>query len=556
MVFLLMASGLAVVWLSVADQPQVQLQNAHPVGDGSAVERRAAGEVEPTEVVRVDHVPEGLGNRVLAGPERVAVRFVDAEHGAGLPGVAVFLCSGGDEIGRSQDDGRCIIPAEARGSLVAAAEGYLLRRFEPRALVDGDRAFPVELQPDRMSPRLRIKLDAAGGVPDAAVRLCMELLADQQPAALPQDDAKLQLLWAEHQALAALPGLLIDGVAVPAPGAGVEGLSLQGVSGPWRLSRCGRYRITVAVASGMIGVAEVDLDGPAAGPVSIRLETGAAVRGRVIRVDSSLPLPGAVVSVAGAHPLDLVATSDADGRFSIQPLLGRFVELKVSAPGMDTLLTGPLPLTVQDHRIELSPRAPDRLRGLVRTGPDRDPVVAARIVFTGERGVQSTGETGVDGSFDLALPSWSAGRVMITANGMQRYVELLDAASVRAQEVMPFDLVPDNQAVRVARTMTSVVHGVLVREDGGALEHLMVRLQPAAGQLDERKPQARRIQQGGVFAAPLLVRAQPQGQFMIESAFEGAARLMVLGAGGAHIRDLQLQAGAMIDIGTWKIRER
>ncbi|MCB1629570.1 MAG: carboxypeptidase regulatory-like domain-containing protein, partial [Xanthomonadales bacterium] len=156
-----------------------------------------------------------------------------------------------------------------------------------------------------------------------------------------------------------------------------------------QVSRSG-YREVTATAAWVLG--QVQVFSPALYPIDFEPPAHAILLGEVRSADDDQPIAGAVVSVGSDS-----TTSDADGRFLLQPLPpGDFSATVASQGFLDSGITGVLVSGVNDAGVvRLQPESTaglSQLSGQVRDASNGTPLVGAlvEVLQTGQRALSDT----------------------------------------------------------------------------------------------------------------------------------------------------------------------
>jgi hypothetical protein len=296
-------------------------------------------------------------------------------------------------------------------------------------------------------------------------------------------------LTVELPAAGVIEGFVVDAKGSPAPGAEVQvggrihEATTTGSGGGFSIEVEPGSHVVLArrgSEAGSLDQQVVVSPGKTVRGIRIQLGQGAALEGRVVARSTGAPIEGARLDVSpyGRSGDSGRAVSDAEGRFTVEPLAPGSYDLMVAAKGFATLQRRALTVTPGERfSVELQLAGTGAVEGHVR---DRDgkPLPGAQVVGSNRwggplEGVSAEARTDAEGYFLLGeLPS---GPLNLTARR--------EGATIGVSQMLE---VPEGETAQMDFTLeeTGTVEGK-VRPASGALpaEPLMVLAIPRGGSL-------------------------------------------------------------------------
>lgn len=219
-----------------------------------------------------------------------------------------------------------------------------------------------------------------------------------------------------------LVGQLLGPTGAPEAGASISVLAEPdlvelahletGTDGRFRAVQLPAGRYSVQAQSGDVGVRQVGVELPGAGPLVLRLAVGASLTGRVVDPDGQ-PVAGARAVLSRPKGLEKppeTSVSDAHGHFAFRAVEPGAMQLDVSR---GATAAAPLALYLapgQTEHVDIVLRPLARLVGrVVFTAPRAEPPGRLRVLYG--RGPEDAFETDEAGRYDVALP---AGHIELT----------------------------------------------------------------------------------------------------------------------------------------------
>ncbi|MBK8099012.1 MAG: carboxypeptidase regulatory-like domain-containing protein [Planctomycetes bacterium] len=501
-----------------------------------------------TLVSTAEQHAEARPARDLAPSPTVFLQVFDRVSTQPVAGAAVHRYHGGDLIDFTDRDGRCALPLAKEEQLAVVADDYLLRLCPVRPGSSADAPQRVLLERDAFSLRGRFQFRRPDGarIETVIVRLQSQNKnagAAAQPRKLAIAGPEVQRAWLEHTMIASLQpfGHLHVQLGLRAT---AQRHILRG-NDEVRFGEGGLYEFEAATMEGLVARGVFQVESIVDEPLLVTMEAGRFVSGIVLAADGKTPCQGAQITTANGDPLQLLATTGADGAFRIGPLGGGVLTLEVRHRDHEILLHGPIPTDSAAARIVLQALPTDTLRGRVRARPGQRPIGGATVSVMDPTGQPVTAQSDADGWFRLRLSAKETARLAIAAPGFLPYAELIEPGALSAAD---FDLWPANTGVRLAEKMTALLRGIVVDARGRPLAGVPVRWQAAAAAPPVGIP-GRRVIDGGVLALSSIATTGNDGSFEIETLQAGAG--VVFPVDGVSTE----QDGLRIDIALGQTRD-
>jgi hypothetical protein len=495
---------------------------APPAGERARQDGPAGTLVARAAVPAVPSPGDGLADRPTAW-----LQVVDRDQGTPLAGAAVRRVRSGAELAFTDAHGLAAVPLGEPEQLAVVLDGYLLR-MAPTAPGSSEAApQTVRLVRDRWS--LVVDCDFAPPPGRAADVVCVRFRLQGKPGPGPAAvaaDPVVARAWYEHELLAGQA--VCRDVPVQIGAFQEERVHRLTKGTAVRFLVPGTYTVEAATAEGLCGSAEFRVDAMASPVrVPVALVQGAVLRGTVL--GAGRPLAGAELRLQGGDPLDLLATSGADGSFALGPLLPGNVTVLVRHAEHRAAAAGPFAPGAA-ARIVLEPLPSTSLRGRVRKRPGLAPVAGAQVVWQPGGGAPVAVHTQADGTFVVAAAGEGDGRLSVVAPGCLAYTELVAPGAPFAD----YDLWPHERTERVAAGLTAGLQGVVVDAAQRPLAGLAVRWVPAQP-APPTPPTGRRVLDGGAPVLPQTVTSAADGSFVLETDQFGPGRVELV-AGGASLQ--------------------
>lgn len=492
-------------------------------GNGAAIALRTQATSTPTA-------------EVSDGPT-ACLQVVDYATQRPIAGAIVRRVRSGGDLGFSDQRGLAPLPLPGLEQLAVCADGYLLRMVPTRPGSSEQSPQSVSLVRDEWSRVRRLQFRTAGGACRGDVFVRLHPAADATQASVPSDPV-IQRAWSEHTTLLGLP-VCADIASCPANYDPERVLRLRdGAAVAFAVA--GHIVLEAATTDGFVARQTIAVEPNTTGaPIEIVLAPGAVANGTVRDRSDGQPIAGAVVTIGGGDPLGLLATTTAEGAFSIGPLPTGAVVLDVRHGAYEPAQATPSANGAVEVRLQ--PLPGHVLRGRVRARPDLAPVGGATVAWLPAQGAKVTTQSGADGSFALRVSGDADARLAVQADGYQFLTELL-SPEAPAQD---YDLWPAVTAVRLAKSLTACLAGVVLDASGAPIADAAVRWVPAVRASPVAEP-GRRVLDGGTLVWKQSVPTAGDGTFVLETDQFGPGRLMVTG-GSAEGFAAEAIAGRTID---------
>lgn len=517
------ATAVLVVWSLIGDGGQT-----HPRGMPAPVVARDGG-AAPLMGGDFSPIADSARQAVdLADAPTAFLQVSDRETGAPVIGASVHRYQGGEVLNFTDDRGCCGVPLQKPAQLVIAADGYLLRLCPTQphdSKVDNPQL--VQLLPDRYTLRCRFHFVDASGAPVAGVHvrfrpqqpIARASPGPAVPLAVQRGDAVLQRAWTEHCMIANQAAFTEMRVQL----GHLNSSRVHTLRGDDMVRFCssGTYELDAATDDGLVGRAAFQAETVVDDPLTVRLQHGDYVQGRIRDAVSGAPIAAAQVHVRGGDPLDCMATTAADGSFRLGPLAAGAVELELRHLDHGSTITDPIVVGSGETLLQMPPLPAASLRGRVRSKPQLLPLAGATVSAIDALGGAANTTTADDGTFALRIGGKDAVRLSIAAPGFLPYGELVQPDGAYQE----YELWPADTATRLASGMTGVLSGLVVDANGHPVPGIAVRFYPDQPVLPQVQGD-RRVLDGGALALPLAVTAGNDGAFRLETQHLGTGALV------------------------------
>jgi len=522
---LLLIAGAVVAYLSMSggDPAPLRPPGASAGNDAEDVGGTDAPIVEmPRGVEATRSRPVSIEADVADAPT-ACLRVVDMADERPLPGALVRLVQSGADVAFSDEAGFADVPLKDTAQLAVVLEGYFLR-LAPTQL-GSTRAAPqvVRMVRDDWSiVRAFEFVDAQGnGVDDVFVRFTQPDTAERPAPRVPQDDPVRQRAWQEHTMLA--PRAVGRDVHVQLVGYDDDRVHRLAARDLVRFTGAGTLTLEAATESGLVGRATVDvIAGPRPPAVRVEMTPGVLISGHVRDVAGEA-LADAAVSIEGDELLGLVATTGADGAFSIGPLHAGSATLLVRHGLHEPVAHGPVPAPSADVVVRLRALSRQPLRGRVLSRGSGAPIADAVVIWQAQGSDAVRARTAEDGTFTLRTVGAFAGTLRVQASGHVGYAELVEPTGPS----IDYAVLPADRATRLQRGMTATLEGIVQNADGTPAPGVAVRWQPARATRPNVVP-GRRILEGAVLELPLVTTTGNDGAFVLETTQFGGGQLSLV----------------------------
>jgi hypothetical protein len=454
----------------------------------------------------------------LANEPTAWLQLVDYTTKMPVVGAAVRSLLRGDDIAFSDEQGLVPLPLVEREQLAVVRDGYLLRLAPTRLGSTAAEPQAITLVPDRWSLVRKIEFPGSNGA-EVFLRVRPRTPVDAARASpVPTVDDVLRRAWNEHAMLSSRPGCADANVQLPAWSEDRVHRLRSGDA--LRFGLPGSYIAEAATASGLVARGDLQVDGDSASALRLPLVRGECLAGQVVDAATGQPLAGASLKLQGSDPLGLLATTNGDGGFRLEPLLPGPVTLHVHHDLCQPLAFGPTSVPGQPVRIALVPLARTSLRGRVRMRPELTPVAGAAVDWLVDGKPPVTATTGADGTFAVAATGTVAARLRVLAPGGVAYIELVDPTAPFAD----YDVWPATPATRLAKGLTALFEGT-VHDAKGPAANVAVRWFPATEAPPAPGMPMRRVLEGLALELSPTATTGADGSFRLETNHFGPGEL-------------------------------
>lgn len=501
-------------------------------GDASKTSARAVSPTAP-------RLADGLADAPTCW-----MRVVDHETSLPIEGAAIYRLRQGDgepALCYTDAGGIAPLPLASAGQLVVVQPGYLLRNAPVRLGSSAEDPQSVRLVADRWSTRGRFRfVQPDGSEPELVCALfapAREGDGDQPlPDSLRRVDDVILRAWREQRTLAAVRVFPELHVQLGRHNADLVHL-LRG-DDEVAFVEAGPFVLRAATTDGLAAQVRFDTSDFGAGPLTVQLAPGLALRG-MVRSGDGRPVAAARVSLDGGDPLRLLSFTGADGRFDLGPLAPGPVRLLVRHLDHETPPLIAAQAGEADVEVRLVALPASSIRGRVVAKGNGQPVAGARASLDRGDGAPVVFESDDDGCFAGALPAGDAVRLNVGADGFVTHSELVTPGSAALQ----IELWPSSQSDRLALGLSAVVSGVLVDQNNAPMPRAGVRWLPDAPPMADL---GRRVLAGGALSIPQAATTGPDGSFQIEATSFGSGTLAPTGAAATDGLRVEVAPGASV----------